>query len=132
MEKDFKNLKQGSCTVQENENEYSRIVSCLLSVVRSEWDKTRCFEWGLRPSIYAKVRLLNITTYRVMVDRSLLVEQGEAVVRQQCKAYEKEKGKEKKIQPGGSGGQSSSKWPPKHPCQQLHSRESRQPTILEK
>ncbi len=53
-------------------------------------------------------------------------------MRQQCKAYEKEKGKDKKRQSGGSRGQSSSKRPPKHPRPQSHSRESYQPTTLEK
>ncbi len=43
MEEDFKNLKQGSRSVQEYEYELSLIVSCLPSVVRSEWDKARCF-----------------------------------------------------------------------------------------
>ncbi len=71
--------------------------------MRSEWNKARCFERGLRPSIYSKVQLLNLSTYRDLIDRSCLVKLGEAVVRQQCEVYEKEKGKEKKRQSGGSG-----------------------------
>ncbi len=47
----------------------------------SEWNKARCFERDLRPGIYLKVQLLNIKTYRELVDRYYLVEWGEVVVR---------------------------------------------------
>ncbi len=63
---------------------------------------------------FSKVQLWNIANYRELVDWSHLVERGEAVMRQQREAYEKEKGKDKKRLPGGSRGQSSSKQPPKH------------------
>ncbi len=39
--------------VQEYKYEFSRIASYLPFFVRSEWDKMRCFERGLRPSIYS-------------------------------------------------------------------------------
>ncbi len=126
MGEDFKNLRQGSHSVQEYEYDFSRIVRCLPSVVRNELDKARCFKHGLRLDIYSKVQLLNIATYRELVDRSRLVEWGETVVRRECEALEKVKGKEKKRHQGGSGGQTDYKRPRKHQRQQPHSRGLRQ------
>ncbi len=62
--------------------------------------------------IYLKVRLLNISTYREIVDRPQLVERGESMARQEREAYEKDKWKDKKTSSGGFRGQSISKRPP--------------------
>ncbi len=113
--------------MQEYECEFSRIVSCLPIVVRSEWDKARSFEGGLRPGIYSKVQLLNISTYRQIVDIARLVERGDLVMRRESEAFEKGKGKEKKRHQGGSGGQSHYQRLPKQPRQPHYPRESQQP-----
>ncbi len=57
---------------QEYEYEFFRIVTCLYSVVGSEWDKVRCFERGFSPNIYLKIQLHNIPMYREIIDRSHL------------------------------------------------------------
>ncbi|XP_020084907.1 uncharacterized protein LOC109707786 [Ananas comosus] len=74
------------------------------------------FERGLPPYIYRAVHILKLTTFSEVLDWALWAEHGNAHIREEREASEKDGGK--KRAPDGSGGQSRSRKPPKYPRSQ--------------
>ncbi|XP_020080513.1 uncharacterized protein LOC109704175 [Ananas comosus] len=102
----FRKLRQGDRLVREYEQEFSRIVNYIPSVVRDDKDRADCFVRGLRPGIFEAVHNLKLQTFAEVLDRALWIEQGNASVQEERESYYKEKGKERPA--SGYDGQSSS------------------------
>nr|CAD1822857.1 unnamed protein product [Ananas comosus var. bracteatus] len=83
-------------------------------------DRAEAFERGLRPEIFKVIHAFRLKTYEEVLDRALWVERGNAIVRDEREAFEKdrEKDKSKKRTSSGPAGQSSSKRPPRQPRSQ--------------
>nr|CAD1824749.1 unnamed protein product [Ananas comosus var. bracteatus] len=115
----FRKLRQGDRSVADYEQEFSHIIDCVPEVVRNDPDRADWFLRGLRPGIYKAVQIFKLTTFAEVFDRALWAEHGDAHVREEREASEKDKGKKR---PGGSsGGQSSSKKLPKYPSRRSES-----------
>ncbi|XP_020090413.1 uncharacterized protein LOC109711674 [Ananas comosus] len=111
MERDLRNLRKGDRTVVEYEREFSRLLHCVPFVVRDDEDKARIFEVGLRPAIFRLVQTSNLSTYREVVNRVLIVEK-EAEIMKERDIVDRSKGKRP---PAESSGQQSFRRPPKYP-----------------
>ncbi|XP_020082638.1 uncharacterized protein LOC109706257 [Ananas comosus] len=111
MEKDLRNLRQGDRTVAEYEREFSRLLHCVPSVVRDDEDKARIFEVGLRPAIFRLVEASNLSTYKDVVNRVLIVEKGAEIMKERD-IVDRSKGKRPTAE---SSGQQSFRRPPKYP-----------------
>nr|CAD1837501.1 unnamed protein product [Ananas comosus var. bracteatus] len=127
LQEQFRKLKQGSRTVEEYEREFSHIVDCVRDVVRDDRDRADWFERGLRADIYRAVHILKLTTFAEVLDRALWAEQGNAHIREEREASEKDGGK-KRAQ-GSSGAQTRSRKPPKYPRTQSKGRGPQRCTI---
>nr|CAD1830196.1 unnamed protein product [Ananas comosus var. bracteatus] len=88
--------------------------------MRDDRDRADWFERGLWADIYRAVHILKLTTFAEVLDRALWAEQGNAHIREEREASEKDGGK-KRAQ-GSSGAQSKSRKPPKYPRAQSKSR----------
>ncbi|XP_020082562.1 uncharacterized protein LOC109706175, partial [Ananas comosus] len=91
---------------------------CVQDVVRDNRDRADWFLRGLRLGIYRVVQLFKLTTFAEIFDRALWAEHSDAHVREERELLAELKDKGKKHPSGGSGGQSSSKKPPKYPQSQ--------------
>ncbi|XP_020082388.1 uncharacterized protein LOC109705985 [Ananas comosus] len=111
MERDLRNLRQGDKTVAEYEREFSRLLHCVPFVVRDDEDRARIFEVGLRPVIFRLVQASNLSTYREVVNRALIVEKGEEIVKERD-VVDRSKGKRPAAE---SSGQQSFRRPSKYP-----------------
>ncbi|XP_020084910.1 uncharacterized protein LOC109707788 [Ananas comosus] len=111
MERDLRNLRQGDRTVAEYEREFSRLLHCVPFVVRDDEDKARIFEVGLRPAIFRLVQASNLSTYRDVVNRALIVEKGAEIMKERD-VVDRSKGKRPAAE---SSGQQSFRRPPKYP-----------------
>nr|CAD1827431.1 unnamed protein product [Ananas comosus var. bracteatus] len=127
LQEQFRKLKQGSRTVAEYEREFSHIIDCVPDVVRDDRDRADWLERGLRADIYRAVHILKLTTFAEVLDRALWAEQGNAHIREEREASEKDGGK-KRAQ-GGSGAQTKSRKPPKYPRTQSKGRGPQRCTI---
>ena len=94
--------------MREYEREFSRIVNCVPDVVRDDKDKADWFLRGLRPEIYRRVQIFQLTTFAKVLDRALWAEHGEAFVREERESRRHERGGARPLS-SGSGGQSSSR-----------------------
>ncbi|XP_020113807.1 uncharacterized protein LOC109727973 [Ananas comosus] len=110
MERDLRNLRQGDRTVVEYEREFSRLLHCVPFVVRDDEDKARIFEVGLRPAIFRLVQASNLSTYREVVNRALIVEKRAEIMKER-EVVDRSKGKRPVAE---SSGQQSFKRPPKY------------------
>ncbi|XP_020086723.1 uncharacterized protein LOC109709062 [Ananas comosus] len=120
LQEQFRKLKQGNRSVGEYEREFSHIINCVPDVVRDDRDRADWFERGLRPDIYRAVHILKLTSFAKMLDRALWAEQGNAHVREEREAFERDGGK-KRAQ-SGSRAQSKSRKSPKYPRTQSKGR----------
>ncbi|XP_020089304.1 uncharacterized protein LOC109710883 [Ananas comosus] len=111
MERDLRNLRQGDRTVAEYEREFSRLLHCVPFVVRDDEDKARIFEAGLRPAIFRLVQASNLSTYREVVNRALIVEKGAEIMKERDIV---DRSKEKRPA-AESSGQQPFRRPPKYP-----------------
>ncbi|XP_020081071.1 uncharacterized protein LOC109704708, partial [Ananas comosus] len=128
IKEDFRKLRQGNRSVREYEREFTHLINCVLSLVHGDRDRAETFERGLRPEIFKIVHALRLKTYEEVLDRALWVEGGNAIVRDEREAFERDRKREKtkKRPAGGSAGQSSSKRPPRR--QRSHWRGGRSQT----
>ncbi|XP_020082253.1 uncharacterized protein LOC109705881 [Ananas comosus] len=99
MREEFRKLKQGNRT-----------------------DQADCFVRGLQPGVFKLVHAFKFHTLAEALDRALWVEHGNACERKDREALDKDKDKGKKRQGGDSGGQFSSRRPPKYPRSQSKGR----------
>nr|CAD1844195.1 unnamed protein product [Ananas comosus var. bracteatus] len=120
LQEKFRKLKQENRSVGEYEQEFSYIIDCIPDVVRDDRDRADWFERGLRSDIYRVVHILKLTTFAEVLDRPLWAEHGNAHIREEREAFERDGGK-KRAQ-DGSGSRSRSKKPPKYPRAQSQSR----------
>ncbi|XP_020108725.1 uncharacterized protein LOC109724340 [Ananas comosus] len=120
LQDQFRKLRQGNRSVGEFEREFSHIIDYVPDVVRDDKDRADWFERGLRPDIYKAVHILKLTTFVEVLDRAIWAEHGNAYVRVEREASEKDRGK--KRAPSGSGGQPKSKKTPKYPRTQSKGR----------
>ncbi|XP_020094157.1 uncharacterized protein LOC109714128 [Ananas comosus] len=104
----FRKLRQGDCSVREYERKFSRIVNCVPDVERDDRDKADWFLRGLRPEIYRRVQIFQLTTFAEVLDRALWAEHGEAFVREERESRWHERGEARPLS-SGSGDQSSSR-----------------------
>ncbi|XP_020101615.1 uncharacterized protein LOC109719386 [Ananas comosus] len=74
-------------------------------------DKARIFKVGLRPAIFRLVQASNLSTYRDVVNRALIVEKGAEIMKERD-IVDRGKGKRPAAE---SSGQQSLKRPPKYP-----------------
>ncbi|XP_020103979.1 uncharacterized protein LOC109721002 isoform X2 [Ananas comosus] len=111
MKEDFCKLRQENRSVREYEWEFSHLVNCVLSMIHGDRDRAECFERGLRPEIFEVIHAFKLKTFEEVLER------GNAIARDERDSFEREKEREKgkKRTTSGSGGQSSSKRPPRYP-----------------
>ena len=69
-------LEQGNMTVSQYEAEFARLARFAPTLVVDEDSKARRFEEGLRPRIKTFVIAFELTTYRALVNKALLIERG--------------------------------------------------------
>nr|CAD1825832.1 unnamed protein product [Ananas comosus var. bracteatus] len=100
MERDLRGMRQEDRTVAEYEREFSRLLHCVLFVVRDDEDKVRIFEMGLRSSIFRLVQASNLPTYREVVNLALIVEKCAEISKEEMGAFDR--GKEKRQAAKGS------------------------------
>nr|CAD1837570.1 unnamed protein product [Ananas comosus var. bracteatus] len=81
---------------------------CVPFVVRDDEDKARIFEVGLRPAIFRLVKASNLSTYKEVVNRALIVEK-EAEIMKERDIVDRSKGKRPAAD---SSGQQSLRNPP--------------------
>lgn len=113
MRENFQKLRQGNCTIREYEREFMHLVNYVPDVAQSDQDKAKCFGHGLRPKIFKVVHDFKFRTFAEVLDWALWVEHGNACAREEREMFEKDK--RKKLAMSGTGGQSSSKKPPRYP-----------------
>jgi hypothetical protein len=75
-EREFIKLEQGNMTVSQYEAEFARLARFAPTLVADEDSKARRFEEGLRPRIKTSVIAFELTTYRAVVNKALLIERG--------------------------------------------------------
>ncbi|XP_075665441.1 uncharacterized protein LOC142635113 [Castanea sativa] len=75
-EKEFIKLTQGNMTVAQYESEFSKLAKFTPTMVVDEETKARRFEDGLRFRIKQRVVPFELTTFRAVVSKALLVEMG--------------------------------------------------------
>ena len=75
-EKEFIKLTQGNMTIAQYEAEFSRLAKSAPTMVVDEETKARRFEDGLRFRIKQGVVPFELTTFRAVVSKALLVEMG--------------------------------------------------------
>ncbi len=63
-------------TVSQYEAEFARLARFAPTLVADEDSKARRFEEGLRPRIKTSVIAFELTTYRAVVNKALLIERG--------------------------------------------------------
>ena len=69
-------LEQGNMTVSQYMAEFARLAKFAPTLVADEDSKARRFEEGLRPQIKTSVIAFELTTYRAVVNKVLLIERG--------------------------------------------------------
>ena len=75
-EREFIKLEQGNMTVSQYETEFASLARFAPTLVADEDRKARRFEEGLRPRIKTSVIAFELTTYRAVVNKALLIERG--------------------------------------------------------
>jgi hypothetical protein len=75
-EREFIKLEQGNMTVSQYKAEFARLARFAPTLVEDEDSKARRFEEGLRPRIKTSVIAFELTTYRAVVNKALLIERG--------------------------------------------------------
>ncbi|TXG51790.1 hypothetical protein EZV62_024314 [Acer yangbiense] len=76
MEWDFLNLKQGSKSVAEYEEQFTSLSRFATQLILDDESKGRRFLDGLHPDIRSKVEVLKLTRYADIVDRALIAERS--------------------------------------------------------
>ncbi|TXG73220.1 hypothetical protein EZV62_001799 [Acer yangbiense] len=76
MERDFLNLKQGSKSVTEYEEQFTSLSRFATQLIPDDESKGRHFLNGLHPDIRSKVEVLKLATYTDIVDRALIAERS--------------------------------------------------------
>ncbi|GKV21380.1 hypothetical protein SLEP1_g31364 [Rubroshorea leprosula] len=79
LQREFADLKQGSCTVEQYKKEFDRYLPFVGGQVEDEQSKADRFLWGLNPDIYLAVNQFKPATYREAADRA--IDQEKAMVR---------------------------------------------------
>ena len=69
-------MEQGNLTVNQYEAKFAKLARFSPTLVADEDSKARRFEEGLRPRIKTQVMAFELTTYRVVVNKALLIERG--------------------------------------------------------
>ncbi|KAL2466014.1 Retrotrans gag domain-containing protein [Abeliophyllum distichum] len=85
-EREFIKLEQGSRIVTEYEAEFARLAKFAPDLVATEERRARRFEKGLRSRIKQAVIPFELTTYREVVSKSLLVERAQLLDKEEIKA----------------------------------------------
>lgn len=94
LKNDLKNLRQGSRTVMEYEQEFSRLVNYIPSVIWNDRHKCWIFVDDLRLNIYQLVQQADLKIFWENVDRATLMEHKTVVM---CAKRERmDKGRDKK------------------------------------
>lgn len=88
MEGDLHGLRHRDKTVAEYKREFSRLLHCVSFVVRDDEDKARIFEVGLRSSIFRLVQASNLPTYREVLNRALIMENGAEITKEEREAFD--------------------------------------------
>uniref|UniRef100_A0A2N9I1S3 RNA-directed DNA polymerase n=1 Tax=Fagus sylvatica TaxID=28930 RepID=A0A2N9I1S3_FAGSY len=102
-EREFIKLEQGNMTVSQYEAEFARLARFAPTLVAEEDSKARRFEEGLRPRIKTSVIAFELTTYRAVVNKALLIERG----LNETQADREDRQKKKPRPTGPQSGQSS-------------------------
>nr|CAD1829421.1 unnamed protein product [Ananas comosus var. bracteatus] len=95
IKEDFRKLRQGNRLVREYEREFSHMVDCVPSLVHGDRDRAEAFERGLRPDIFKVVHAFRLKTYKDVLNRTLWVERGNAIAREEREMFEKERDRDK-------------------------------------
>nr|CAD1821509.1 unnamed protein product [Ananas comosus var. bracteatus] len=88
LERELERLQQGSRTVAEYEQDFSRIVELIPFVIRDEHHKARVFVKGLRPNIRMLLASHGTMTFDECLDRALVIQSESTEVRAAKEASE--------------------------------------------
>ena len=103
MELKFIELRQENSSVIEYERKFTELARFVPEYVNTDEKRAKRFQQGLRPRIRSKVAMFELSTYDVIVQKSMIVE-GES----EQYNRERENKKRKAKSHGGNSGQGSS------------------------
>ncbi|KAL2480176.1 CCHC-type domain-containing protein [Abeliophyllum distichum] len=86
IKKEFIKLEQGSRTITKYEAEFARLAKFAPDLVATEERRARHFEKGLRSRIKKVVILFELTTYREVVSKSLLMKRARLLDKEEINA----------------------------------------------
>ncbi|XP_020095999.1 uncharacterized protein LOC109715431 [Ananas comosus] len=121
MEDELKKLRQGSHSVQEYFQEFSRLLTCVPFVARNDRHRADMFEKGLSPELYKLVQIQHLSTLEASVEMAMRAERGEVVLRERA---EMEQSSDRKRSTESEAGPSSSGRPPRYPRSRFQGRGS--------